>query len=225
MQRSVSRSSSASDSSPIAPPLEVIEPLEMMAVAARRAADDAGLGALRRARLAHRHQHHLAGLRRSRRASSPRASAPSRARAHLHEPRRQLAAVARQRDRRPHRARRGRLALIAGAEAMHGLQLARKAGRQARLGRRRQRPATGRRHRWGNNDDEQRHHAQMPTTVYPLFENALRARRGWSIARHRDHLGELCAALRGVAARQPVRLVPRRQDAPTRSPPSAATTA
>src|SRR5262249_43396865 len=45
--------------------------------------------------------------------------------------------------------------------------------------------------------------AQMPTNVYPLFENALRAHRGWSIARHRAHLAELCARMAAVAHDNP----------------------
>src|SRR5512141_594282 len=43
----------------------------------------------------------------------------------------------------------------------------------------------------------------MPTAVYPLFENALRAARGWSIARQREYLGELCAGLAAVAKANP----------------------
>src|SRR6185369_4105707 len=85
-----------------------------------------------------------------------------------------------------------RLAIIAGAEAMHGLQMAHRAGVQldwAEAGT----PETVGDGRWGNNALEQRHHAQLPTNVYPLFENALRAKRGWSIERHAAHLAQLCA--------------------------------
>jgi acetyl-CoA C-acetyltransferase len=95
-----------------------------------------------------------------------------------------------------------RLALIAGAEAMHGAQLARRAGVKldwAEAGS----PETVGDSRWGNNDIEQRHHAQMPTNVYPLFENALRAHRGWSIARHRAYLARLCARMAAVARDNP----------------------
>jgi acetyl-CoA C-acetyltransferase len=95
-----------------------------------------------------------------------------------------------------------RLALITGAEAMHGLQLARRAGVAldwAEAGT----PQTIGDGRWGNNPVEQRHHAQMPTNVYPLFENALRAQRGWSIERHRAHLGDLCARMAAVARDNP----------------------
>jgi acetyl-CoA C-acetyltransferase len=57
--------------------------------------------------------------------------------------------------------------------------------------------------RWGNNPVEQRHHLQMPTNVYPLFENALRASRGWSLERHREHLAQLCAGMAAVARDNP----------------------
>ena len=95
-----------------------------------------------------------------------------------------------------------RLALIAGAEAVGGLQMARKAGVKlawAPEGT----PTTVGDSRWGNNEAEQQHHAQMPTSVYPLFENALRQHRGWSIERHRAHLGALCARLAAVAKDNP----------------------
>jgi acetyl-CoA C-acetyltransferase len=95
-----------------------------------------------------------------------------------------------------------RLAIIAGAEAMHGLQMAHRAGVQldwAQAGT----PETVGDGRWGNNALEQRHHAQLPTNVYPLFENALRAKRGWSIERHAAHLAQLCARMATVAHDNP----------------------
>jgi acetyl-CoA C-acetyltransferase len=95
-----------------------------------------------------------------------------------------------------------RLALIVGAEAMHGLQLSRRAGVKldwAPAGT----PQTLGDSRWGTNDVEQRHHAQMPTNVYPLFDNALRARRGWSIPEHRTYLARLCARMAAVARDNP----------------------
>jgi len=94
-----------------------------------------------------------------------------------------------------------RLALIAGAEAMHGLQLVRRAGMH-HWGEAGTPPTVGE-SRWGNNEVEQRHHAQMPTNVYPLFENAQRAQRGWSIERHRRYLGALCARMAAVARDNP----------------------
>lgn len=95
-----------------------------------------------------------------------------------------------------------RLALIAGAEAVAGLQMARKAGVKLQWAPEGT-PATVGESRWGNNETEQHHHALMPTSVYPLFENALRAHRGWSLERHRAHLGALCARLAAVARDNP----------------------
>jgi acetyl-CoA C-acetyltransferase len=43
----------------------------------------------------------------------------------------------------------------------------------------------------------------LPTNVYPLFENARRARLGWTIDQHRDHLGRLWSNFAQVAARNP----------------------
>jgi len=41
----------------------------------------------------------------------------------------------------------------------------------------------------------------IPVEIYPLFENALRARNGWSLAEHRRRLGNLWASFSAVAAR------------------------
>ena len=185
-----------------ADPREVIEPLDMMALAARRAAEDAEI------------PHHLAEVDSltvintiSRAYADPPGALAGRLGMHPgdrvytsmggNSPQWRVNETAA-------RIARGetRLALIAGAEAMHGLQLARRAGVKLdspEAGT----PATVGETRWGNNALEQRHHAQMPTTVYPLFENALRAQRGWSIARHRSHLAQLCARMAAVARDNP----------------------
>lgn len=47
------------------------------------------------------------------------------------------------------------------------------------------------------------HGLALPVDVYPLFENARRARRGWSIAEHRARLGAIWANLAAVAAANP----------------------
>ncbi len=44
---------------------------------------------------------------------------------------------------------------------------------------------------------------KMPIEIYPLFENALRAARGQSLAEHRRAMGELFAPFTEVAARNP----------------------
>jgi acetyl-CoA C-acetyltransferase len=104
-----------------------------------------------------------------------------------------------------HRIARGEvdLALIAGAEAMYGLRLARKAGGALDWPSAAERPAMVGDTRWGTTEEEQRHHAQAPTQIYPLFENALRAHRGWSIPRHREFLARFCARFAAIARDNP----------------------
>ncbi len=57
--------------------------------------------------------------------------------------------------------------------------------------------------RMGTNAYEERHGAMMPIQIYPMFENALRASRGWSLTEHRGRMGKLCAAMTRVAASNP----------------------
>ena len=57
--------------------------------------------------------------------------------------------------------------------------------------------------RAGVNEIEVKHGAHIPARIYPLFETAIRAQRGRSIAEHQRHLGELCARLSQVAADNP----------------------
>ncbi len=52
----------------------------------------------------------------------------------------------------------------------------------------------------------------LPTNVYPLFENARRARLGWTIAEQRDHLGRLWSNFARVAASHPYAWI---RDAPS----------
>ncbi len=46
-------------------------------------------------------------------------------------------------------------------------------------------------------------HVMMPIEIYPLFENALRAAEGWTIAEHRDRIARLWADFSAVAASNP----------------------
>lgn len=50
---------------------------------------------------------------------------------------------------------------------------------------------------------EMRYGARMPIQCYPLFENARRAHRGWTIAQHRARMGRLWASMTKVAAKNP----------------------
>jgi acetyl-CoA C-acetyltransferase len=52
----------------------------------------------------------------------------------------------------------------------------------------------------------------LPTNVYPLFENARRARLGWTIGEHRERLGRLWSNFARVAATNPYAWI---QDAPS----------
>ena len=44
----------------------------------------------------------------------------------------------------------------------------------------------------------------LPVTVYPLFENALRAAHGWDLAEHRARIGALWSGFSAVAAANPL---------------------
>lgn len=99
---------------------------------------------------------------------------------------------------------RVRFALIAGAETVRTLLRARRAGVDLRwtsggTGT----PTVLGESKHGTNDHEVNHGLQMPTTIYPLFENALRAHYGLSLAAHRQRLGTLCSGFSAVAARNP----------------------
>jgi acetyl-CoA C-acetyltransferase len=185
-----------------ADPHAVLEPLEMMAVAARRAVEDAEIphrlaevDSLTVINIISRAYADPVGFLAARLGSNP----TDRVYTSMggNSPQWRINETA-------ERIARGevRLALIAGAEAIHGLQLARRAGVKlewAEAGT----PETVGENRWGNSEVEQRHHAQMPTVVYPLFENALRAHRNWPIERQRAHLGRLCARMAAVARDNP----------------------
>lgn len=56
---------------------------------------------------------------------------------------------------------------------------------------------------FGTNDWEMAHGMLMPTTVYPLFETALRAESGRSVAEHQEFLGRFYAPFSQIAADNP----------------------
>lgn len=55
----------------------------------------------------------------------------------------------------------------------------------------------------GSSDHENHYGLFLPINTYPLFENALRAQAGRSLADHQQFLGELFAPLSAVAAKNP----------------------
>ncbi|HYM16762.1 MAG TPA: acetyl-CoA acetyltransferase [Dehalococcoidia bacterium] len=96
-----------------------------------------------------------------------------------------------------------KVVLIAGAEAMYAARRARARG--VDLGwspRGNPAPDIGD-PRAGVNAMEAKHGATLPTSVYPLFENALRAHYGRTIEAHQRTLGELCAGFSSVATANP----------------------
>ena len=55
----------------------------------------------------------------------------------------------------------------------------------------------------GTNAYEERYGARMPVQIYPMFENARRAHHRWTLDEHRERLGQTCAAMTRVAAKNP----------------------
>jgi acetyl-CoA C-acetyltransferase len=114
-----------------------------------------------------------------------------------------------------------RCVAVVGAEAMYARLLARRVGRELEWERQSDdvaspviatndpAPLTAAEYGQGLN---------FPTNVYPLFENARRARLGWTIPEHVDHLGRLWSNFAEVAAKNPYAWI---RDAP--SPASIAT--
>ena len=94
-------------------------------------------------------------------------------------------------------------AMIAGAEAMHAVSLFYKAGIPVSWPR-----VPGIVPFYGYakqplRDEEMTHRALLPIHVYPLFENAIRAKRGWSVAEHRAFLGRFCERFAAIAKENP----------------------
>ena len=179
------------------------EPLALMEEAARtRRARRRHERAAREGRFAPGCEHRVVAERRP--AGGPRRAHRRLAvRAHLHDAGRQHAAVAGQRDRGTHRDRsravgadrRGRGAAQRAARSKARAEARLVAARPAGAERGRQPP-------WLERDGD-KHGAFAPIQVYPLFENALRAKHGHSIAEHQREVGELCERFSSVAARHP----------------------
>jgi len=93
--------------------------------------------------------------------------------------------------------------LLAGAEAMRTLAQARRARVRLPWGGGDGTPTVLGDARDGTSPHEVTHGLALPTVVYPLFDNAIRARRGWSIDEHRRRLGRLCSRLAAAAAEHP----------------------
>ena len=108
---------------------------------------------------------------------------------------------------------RVRLALIAGAEAMHSYRRARAAGAELPWTPRSRPQVTFGVDRPGTTDVENAHHADIPIRLYPLFENALRAHYGESIPEHQQRIGALFSRFTQVAAANPYAWCPQARTA------------
>ena len=96
-----------------------------------------------------------------------------------------------------------RVALLAGAEAVHSVRRARKEGTKLDWSPRGQPSPNAGDGRQGVSELEVKHGAALPTQVYPMFENALRAHQGHTLAEHQRYLGDLCAGFAAVASDNP----------------------
>jgi acetyl-CoA C-acetyltransferase len=107
-----------------------------------------------------------------------------------------------------------RVALLAGAEAVYARRRARQEGVSLDHWTR----AETRRDPFGGvrpmtNPLELRHGLALPVQLYPLFENALRARAGHSIDEHQVYVSELLARFAAVAATNPYAWFPEARSA------------
>ena len=96
-----------------------------------------------------------------------------------------------------------KVALIAGAEAVNTTRRARQSGVELPWT-----PHGGKAEmvgdrRMGGKEIEITHGAAAPIQVYPLFENALRAHKGRSLEEHRRSLSRLCGGMSATAAQNP----------------------
>ena len=96
-----------------------------------------------------------------------------------------------------------KLVLIAGAECVYSARRARTKGIDLGWSPRGTPTSDVGDTRPGVNEIEAQHGATLPTAVYPLFENALRAHYGRSLDAHGEALGELFAPFTEVAAQNP----------------------
>lgn len=65
----------------------------------------------------------------------------------------------------------------------------------------------------GNNDLENKYGLNNPTDIYPIFENALRAKMGLSLEQHQAYMGTLFSKFTEVAEKNPYAWFPTRRSA------------
>jgi acetyl-CoA C-acetyltransferase len=116
---------------------------------------------------------------------------------------------------------RTEIALVAGAEAWHTARALGRAGRPSGWD---QRPSDA--PRWGDarpgmHPDEARHGMAQPIVTYPMVENAFRAARGLALEAHRRELGAFAARCAAIAAANPHAWFREARDAATLDTPTA----
>jgi acetyl-CoA C-acetyltransferase len=185
-------------------PAEALEPLAMMEVVARRAADDAGAGA---ALLARVDSLAVVNVFCWPYANPPRLLAE---RLGIHPTEELYTTVGGSTPQwlvNETAARiasgRVRVALLAGGEAVRTVMQARKARLRLAWSSGGGSPSIVGDTRDGTSQHEVAQGFMLPTQIYPLFENALRARAGRGIDAHAAMLGALCSRLSAVAANNP----------------------
>ena len=121
--------------------------------------------------------------------------------------------------------RRSEMALLVGANNVRTMMRARKEGvaldwmtPSVQSGE----PEVFRETRPGASETEKSYGLASPTQIYPIFENALRARRGLDLEAHRARMGELFHPFTKVAARNPYAWFPVERSAEELVTPTAA---
>lgn len=114
------------------------------------------------------------------------------------------------------------VALVAGCNNIKTLRVRRKAG--LKLGW--EKGGSGKSQlvgsiRPGSNDEEIRYGLDLPPSIYPIFENALRASRGQTLEQHRVAMGKLMSPFTKVAADNPDAWFPVERSAEELTTPTA----
>jgi len=99
---------------------------------------------------------------------------------------------------------RSRAALVAGCNPLRTALRARRAGRRMNWAMGPESlPLVLGGHKAGSSELEILYGLSTPAVVYPIFENALRAKRGLSLEAHRQAMGRLMSRMSAVAAKNP----------------------
>ncbi len=95
------------------------------------------------------------------------------------------------------------IAILAGCEVMRSVSIAMKSGKDLGFFRDRVEITMVGINRPGTHEVENAHFADRPIRIYPLIENALRAKEGLTIEQEREQLGKFGESYSAVAAKNP----------------------